>query len=66
MIGIDEVGRGAWAGPLLVVAARQLIVLPEGLADSKSITKKKREYLIESIEKTCELGLGWVWPREID
>ena len=45
MIGIDEVGRGAWAGPLLVVAARvkQDHSLPDGLTDSKLLTKKQKE-----------------------
>lgn len=36
MIGIDEVGRGAWAGPLLVVTAGQTSQLLIGLADSKN------------------------------
>jgi len=39
MIGIDEVGRGAWAGPLLVVAARAKTTLPLGLKDSKNYLK---------------------------
>ncbi|MBI1856981.1 ribonuclease HII [Candidatus Saccharibacteria bacterium] len=66
LIGIDEVGRGCWAGPLLVVAARAKRVLPVGLADSKVLSKKVREGLIESIVETCELGEGWVQPEEID
>ncbi len=66
MIGIDEVGRGCWAGPLLVVAARQISDLPKSLKDSKLITKKRRELLIDDIEQTCELGEGWVQHDEID
>lgn len=66
MIGIDEVGRGSWAGPLLVVAARQTKGLPNGLRDSKKITKKHRENLLVDIKNTCELGEGWVEPTEID
>lgn len=66
MIGIDEVGRGCWAGPLLVVAARQITQLPEGLGDSKLISKPKREQLYEEIKASCQLGEGWVHPEEID
>lgn len=66
MIGIDEVGRGCWAGPLLVVAARQLRPLPAGLKDSKVLAKKRRELLKFDIELACELGEGWVMPAEID
>lgn len=66
VIGIDEVGRGCWAGPLLVVAARAKLALPEGLADSKTLTKIKRETLVDEITKACDLGEGWVEPCEID
>ncbi len=66
MIGIDEVGRGCWAGPLLVVAARAHRTLPEGLADSKELSKAKRESMLGVIGETCNLGEGWVQPEEID
>ena len=66
MIGIDEVGRGCWAGPLLVVASRARTQLPEGLADSKVLTKNKRESFLELIIESCDLGEGWVQPEEID
>ncbi len=66
MIGIDEVGRGSWAGPLLVVAARQVRNLPEGLNDSKLLSKKQREALIDDIAISCQTGEGWVQPEEID
>lgn len=66
IVGIDEVGRGSWAGPLLVVAARAKFELPQGLADSKLLSKSKREGLIEVIKATCDLGEGWVQPEEID
>jgi ribonuclease HII len=66
IVGIDEVGRGCWAGPLLVVAAMASADLPEGLADSKLLTKKQRENLIEDIKISCEIGEGWVQPEEID
>ncbi len=66
MIGIDEVGRGCWAGPLLVVAARQIGDLPAGLDDSKVLTKKRRASLAPGIKESCQLGEGWAEPAEID
>lgn len=68
MIGIDEVGRGAWAGPLLVVAARvkQHHDLPEGLTDSKLLTKKQKEQFYQQLLITCDFGEGWVEVPEID
>lgn len=68
MIGIDEVGRGAWAGPLLMVAARQKPHhnLPEGLTDSKLLTKKQKDQFYEQLLITCDFGEGWVDVEEID
>jgi len=68
MIGVDEVGRGAWAGPLLVVAARPKKgkKLPKGLTDSKLLTKKQREKLYPKILDSCDIGEGWVASDVID
>ncbi len=68
MIGVDEVGRGAWAGPLLVVAARlkRSKTLPTGLNDSKMLSKRQREALLPSILDSCEIGQGWVSADVID
>lgn len=66
VIGIDEVGRGCWAGPLLVVAARQKSTLPVGVADSKKLTKAHREALFQAIADSCDIGEGWVEPGEVD
>jgi ribonuclease HII len=66
VIGIDEVGRGCWAGPLLVVAARQVGKLPKGVADSKVLSKKRREALFYDIQLACKLGEGWVTTAEIN
>lgn len=65
MIGIDEVGRGAWAGPLLVCASR-LHEPIEGLTDSKLLNAKKREYYAEIILEKADIGYGWVLASEID
>lgn len=66
MIGIDEVGRGCWAGPLLVVAAREKGGLPEGIKDSKKLSRAKREVFYEEILPLCDYGEGWVSAKEID
>lgn len=66
LVGIDEVGRGCWAGPLLVVAARSKTATPTGLKDSKQLSRIQRSELFENIKGTCDLGEGWVQPEEID
>lgn len=66
MIGIDEVGRGCLAGPLLVVAARATGELPAGLTDSKTLSKVRREKFSVELTSVCQFGEGWVEPDEID
>lgn len=64
-VGIDEVGRGCWAGPL--VAGAVILAAPiAGLKDSKKLTKKQRDLLAGQIQQSAIIGLGWVWPEEID
>lgn len=65
ILGIDEVGRGSWAGPI-VVGAVILTKKINGLKDSKQLTKSKREMLYFRIIKSCPYATGWAWPREID
>lgn len=70
ILGIDEVGRGPLAGPLVVGA----VILPDDkpewvneLKDSKKLTPKKRERLSEIIlTEAPATGLGWVSPMELD
>lgn len=65
-IGIDEVGRGSLAGPLVIaiVALNDRIA---GLADSKILSAQKRETLTPLIKQSAiYYTTGWVWPREID
>jgi ribonuclease HII len=66
--GVDEVGRGCLAGPVVAAA----VILPmnhgiEGLNDSKKLTPKKREALYEIIyKKAVAIGIGSMQPDEID
>lgn len=66
VIGIDEVGRGAWAGPLLVVAVRQKMNLSPNITDSKLLSRTARGSLVAEIRQACDIGEGWVMPVEID
>jgi len=67
ILGIDEVGRGPWAGPLVVGAVVLGDAKIEGLTDSKKLTKKKRDLLDVLIrEQASGFGLGWVPADEID
>jgi len=65
ILGIDEVGRGPWAGPL-VAGAAVLHRSIDGLADSKKLSKKRREELDVVIRENADIGLGWVTAGEID
>ena len=67
ILGIDEVGRGPWAGPLVVGAVVLGNAQIDGLTDSKKLTKKKRDALDILIrEQASGYGLGWVEAKEID
>lgn len=65
IVGIDEVGRGCWAGPL-VVGAVILDKAIDGLNDSKKLSARSRIQLNNQILDNAHTGLGWVWPEEID
>lgn len=67
ILGIDEVGRGPWAGPLVIGAVVLGGAQIEGLTDSKKLSKKRREQLDEIIRnQAAGYGLGWVSAAEID
>lgn len=67
ILGIDEVGRGPWAGPLVMGAVVLGGVEIDGLTDSKKLTKKKRDVLDPIIrEQALGYGLGWVSAMELD
>jgi len=65
-VGVDEVGRGCLAGPLLVVAAKAYADLPDGLRDSKLLSRQQREKLLDLLSICCDFGEGWVKCSEID
>lgn len=65
--GIDEVGRGPWAGPVVAAA----VVLPcgvrlEGLTDSKALDEAERERLFLEIAAVADIGIGWATTRVVD
>ncbi|RJS62169.1 ribonuclease HII [Bacillus sp. PK3_68] len=65
--GIDEVGRGPLAGPVVAAA----VVLPEdlelvGINDSKKISRMKRDYFYEELIEKADVGIGIVEASEID
>ena len=65
--GVDEAGRGPWAGP--VVAAAVIIKQgssPKGINDSKKISPKKREELYFQICESTDYGIGIVDVDIID
>lgn len=67
ILGIDEVGRGPWAGPLVVGAVILGGAEIDGLNDSKKLTKKRREVLDAEIrKKAAAWALGWVSAGELD
>ena len=67
--GVDEVGRGCLAGA--VVAGAVILdlskPLPEGLNDSKKLSKKKREIICEEIKQNAlSYAVGQIEAEEID
>jgi len=67
LAGIDEAGRGPWAGP--VVAAAVILdpaKIPNGVTDSKALNADKRVLLYAKIMKTAEVGIGIADVARID
>lgn len=71
ILGIDEVGRGPYAGPLVIGAC----ILPKNrednpwideLNDSKKLSEKKRESLYKIIKENATSATGWVTANELD
>lgn len=68
VIGMDEAGRGAWAGPVLCAALYLApgTRLPAGIKDSKQLTLKQREAFFEKILQKCPHGIGLASAQEVD
>lgn len=67
ILGIDEAGRGPWAGPLVVSAVVLGGAEIEGLTDSKKLTKRRREALeLVILEQAVAAATGWVSSAELD
>jgi ribonuclease HII len=73
IVGVDEVGKGAWAGPLAIGVA----VIPDEsdppadvevlIRDSKSITEKRREAMFDALASWCvDWSVGLASARECD
>ncbi len=67
VIGIDEVGRGSWAGPLTVGAA----LLPQDrriymIRDSKMLSEPERERMFDRLADWCQWSVGHASCEEID
>ena len=65
--GVDEAGRGPWAGP--VVAAAVILDparIPDGIDDSKRLTGARREALLADLTRYAIIGIGRAEVAEID
>ncbi|KAB0264493.1 ribonuclease HII [Microvirga brassicacearum] len=65
--GLDEVGRGPLAGPVVSAAVvLDLKKVPSGLADSKALTAEQREALFEQILTTAHVGIASISHTDVD
>src|SRR5687767_11259168 len=68
VVGIDEVGRGPWAGPVVSAA----VALPEklrirGVKDSKLLKHKQRvESAYKIRQRAIGIGIGWISNQDVD
>ncbi len=70
LVGMDEVGRGALAGPVsvgVVAIDASCRSAPQGVKDSKLLSQQARERLVPRIQRwALGWGVGHAWPGEID
>ena len=68
--GVDEAGRGPWAGPVVAAAAILPADLPEGLLtgldDSKKLSATRRVALFETLRGCADIGIGAASVAEIE
>jgi ribonuclease HII len=67
VVGIDEVGRGAWAGPVTVAAViLEPLRLPAGARDSKRLSPARRHEVARTVHECALVGIGHAANEEID
>jgi ribonuclease HII len=67
VVGIDEVGRGAWAGPVTVAAVVPGDVHLRGVRDSKLLTRAEREQAADAVRQWARgIGVGHASYEECD
>jgi ribonuclease HII len=66
--GVDEAGRGPWAGPVVAAAVvlRRRRALGTRIDDSKRLTARQRERAYQAILRQAIVGIGIVSPEAID
>lgn len=64
--GVDEAGRGPLAGPVVAAAVILCASPPQGLADSKKLTARRRAALEVEIKASCHWAIGVVDVADID
>lgn len=67
VVGVDEVGRGPWAGP--VVAAAVILdvgPIPSGINDSKALSRVRRETIFTALQTCAVIGVGQADVGEIE
>ena len=64
--GVDEVGRGPLAGPVVAAAVVLSTEAPEGLNDSKRVSPRERERLAQAILASCTVAVASVAAGAVD
>lgn len=66
IVGIDEVGRGCWAGPVCVAAVVLHDALEGIVDDSKKLSAAQRQVIAQLVKEQTTVGIGWAQPAFID
>ena len=66
IVGVDEVGRGCWAGPVCVGAVVLNDALEGIVDDSKKLSFAQRQIIARLIKEQTTVGLGWASAKCID
>ena len=66
IIGVDEVGRGCWAGPVCVAAVAMHANLEGIVDDSKELSAAQRQVISQLVKEHAAVGIGWASPQFID